>query len=72
MGIIDNIRGVFAIIALLFAVSTAFSIMRGDLEEGLTPGWIDFATTHPMVFAFVLVVGSAVFGTPFITAVDNF
>jgi hypothetical protein len=66
------IAGAFAILAVLLAFKSATDILQGNLEPGLTPGWIGFATSHPMLFAFILVAGAAVFGTPFVSAFDNY
>ena len=71
MGVLEIIKECLAIIAILLATSSAFTIMNGDLEGGLTPGWVDFATSYPMVFAFILVIGATIFGAPFVAAVDN-
>jgi hypothetical protein len=71
----SSIRGYFAagfaILATLFALGTYQDIIHGNLQSGLTPGWVDFAITHPTLFAFILVVGAAVFGGSFIAAVSN-
>ncbi|WP_313694418.1 hypothetical protein [Halorarum halobium] len=53
------------VIAVLLAYSSAMTIMQGNLEQGLTPWWIDFATANPMLFALVLVGGTALIGAPF-------
>jgi len=61
----------FAILAVLFALSTYQDIIHGNLNEGLTPGWIDFAIAHPTLFALMLVAGAALFGGSFNAAVSN-
>ncbi|WP_439027034.1 hypothetical protein [Haloarchaeobius sp. DT45] len=66
------IQAGFGVLAILFAYDTAMTIMGGNLEAGLTPGWVGFATAHPTLFAFILVIGAAVIGGPFIAAVENF
>jgi hypothetical protein len=72
----SNVRGYiaggFAILAVLFALDFATDILHGNLESRLTPGWIDFATAHPTLFAFILVVGAAVIGAPFVEAIENY
>jgi len=68
---LNYIKGGFAILALLLAYSSAMTIMNGNLKEGLTPGWIDFATSHPTIFALLLVIGAMLIGAPFIQAVSN-
>ena len=49
------------IVAALGAYRSANSILRGDLKEGLTPGWTDIAIAHPEMFAIVVVVGVLLF-----------
>jgi len=52
-------------IAVLMAYSSATTIMQGNLKQGLTPWWIDFAISNPMLFAIILVGGTALIGAPF-------
>jgi hypothetical protein len=70
-GPIDWIRAGFLIFAALFALSTYNTILNGNLEAGLTPGWMDFAVAHPMLFAFILIIGAVVIGGPFVAAMEN-
>lgn len=67
----DYAKGGLLILALLLAFDTATEIMHGNIEQGLTPGWTNFAIAHPTLFAFILVGGAATFGQAFIAVVDN-
>ncbi|WP_152418359.1 hypothetical protein [Halorubrum aidingense] len=68
---LNYIKAGFAILAVLLAYSSAMTIMNGNLKEGLTPGWIDFATSNPMMFALLLVIGGMLIGAPFLQAMSN-
>lgn len=71
----SNIRGYVAagitVLTVVFALSTYQDIIHGNLKAGLIPSWIDFAIAHPTLFAFILVVGAALFGGSFIAAMSN-
>lgn len=68
---IDYIKTGLVVIAAVLAYSSATAIMRGDFEAGLTPGWIDFATSHPIAFALIAVFGAALIGRSFIAVLEN-
>ena len=63
-------KAILFIMAVLFALNTAFSIMNGDFSA-LVPGWVGFATAKPMLFGILLVVGTLVFGEAFTALVEN-
>jgi hypothetical protein len=50
------------IIAALFAMGTVTTILNGNLKQGLTPGWVDFATANPVMFGGIVAVLALVFG----------
>lgn len=53
------------LIASLLAYRSYTAIMSGDFERGLVPWWIDFAIANPVLFAVILVGGTALLGAPF-------
>lgn len=69
--VLDYAKAGFVIVAVLGALSSATSIMNGNFKQGFTPGWVDFATAHPTLFALILVGGAVLFGGPFLLAVEN-
>lgn len=68
---IDYIKTGLVVIAAVLAYRSATAIMRRDFEAGLTPGWIDSATSHPIVFALIAVFGAALIGRSFIAVLEN-
>jgi hypothetical protein len=68
---LDYLKAGFVVLAALFTIDTYTTIVNGNLKAGLTPGWMDFAVAHPMLFALALVIGAAVIGGPFVAAVEN-
>ena len=60
------------IVAMLYAVSTFNAALRGEipLSEALKPAWTNFALAYPTVFAFFLVIGTLLFGSAFVAAMD--
>lgn len=68
---IDYIKAGLVVIGAVLAYRSATAIMRGDFEAGFTPGWIDFATSHPLVFALIAVIGAALIGRSFIAVLEN-
>jgi hypothetical protein len=59
------ILGGCVVVAGLLTYKSASAIMNGNFEEGLVPWWTDFAIANPMLFALILVGGTALFGAPF-------
>jgi|GEM_PF-3470293 len=60
------ILGGCVVVASLLTYKSATAIMNGNLEKGLVPWWIDFAIANPMLFAVILVGGTALLGAPFL------
>lgn len=58
----------FGFVALLMAISSMTGLIYGTetIQSAFVPGWIGFATANPQLFAFILVVGTALFGTGFV------
>ncbi|RLM89902.1 hypothetical protein [Haloarcula sp. Atlit-7R] len=59
------VTAVCLIIASLLAYNSYIAIMNGNFEKGLVPWWTDFAIANPMLFALILVGGTALLGAPF-------
>jgi hypothetical protein len=70
MGIREYVGGGLLILATLLAVDTYFEVARGNFSA-LVPGWLDFATSHSTLFAFLLILGTLLFGGSFVAAVEN-
>ena len=52
------------IVATLLALDSLIEILNGNLKRGLTPGWVDFAISYPVLFAIIAVLGVAILGKP--------
>ena len=61
------------IAALLLTYDRSMDLLYGriSLEGALTPGWINFATTHTELFAVILIVATLLFGGAFVTFMEN-
>jgi hypothetical protein len=56
------------IVIALAAFDSVTDLIYGRItfEEFVTPGWVDFATSNPELFALVVVVAAAILGGPVI------
>lgn len=64
---------ILVIIAALLAYQTSIDVYRGDigLAEAFRPDWIEFAIANPILFAFILVIGTLLFGGAFVMLMEN-
>lgn len=61
------------VIALLAVYGRTNRLLDGNmtLNEYFTPGWLEFATSNPELFAFLIVGGTLLFGGAFTTFLEN-
>jgi len=65
--------GGILIVAMLYAFVTFDRAFSGQitLAEALKPAWMDFAIANPMPFALLLILGTLLFGSAFVAAVES-
>ena len=67
------IGGGILIVAMLYALVTFERALSGEitLAEAFEPAWMDFAIANPMPFAILLILGTLLFGSAFVAAVES-
>ena len=73
MGIRETGGTILVLVALVLVGEKALSLLYGEmsLESFVTPGWTEFALTNPELFAWILIVGTLLFGARFVTFIEN-
>lgn len=72
-----DLRGIAAVVLVFIAgamaIGTYFQLQRGEisLQDALTPGWVDFAVTYPVLFSIIAVLGVLILGKVFVAFLDS-
>jgi len=69
--VVDYVKVGALIVAVLLAFSSSIEILDGNFRKGFTPGWVDFAISHPVLFAIIAVLGVAILGKPAQAILEN-